>query len=193
MANGTLKVSNIETSSGSGTITLGQSGETITIPSGATLDSTDATITGVATNVPAFEAVGVATNLSDATTTKLQFTTERLDTNSCYDNSSTSRFTPTVAGKYYIYSTCQLRCDTSNTIDGCFLHIYKNGSYVTKAAQENQASRQFGNCLTTSTIVDMNGSSDYVEVYGYIDVSSGQPSQPADNRCIFGGYKLIGA
>ena len=36
MANGTLKVSNIQTSSGSGTITLGQSGETVTIASGAT-------------------------------------------------------------------------------------------------------------------------------------------------------------
>ena len=143
-------------------------------------------------NTPAFEAVGVATNITDAVTTKLQFTTERIDTDGCYDNSSTSRFTPTVAGKYYIYSTCQLRCDTSNTIDGVFLHIYKNGSYVTKAAQENQASRQFGNCLTTTSLVDMNGSSDYVEIYGYIDVSSGQPSQPADNRCIFGGYKLTG-
>ena len=39
MANGTLKVSNIETSSGSGTITLGASGETVTIPSGCTLNS----------------------------------------------------------------------------------------------------------------------------------------------------------
>ena len=37
MANGTLKVSNIQTSSGSGTITIGQSGETVTIPSGATI------------------------------------------------------------------------------------------------------------------------------------------------------------
>ena len=37
MANGTLKVSNIETSSGSGTITLGQSGETISVPSGVTM------------------------------------------------------------------------------------------------------------------------------------------------------------
>ena len=37
MANGTLKVSNIQTSSGSGTITLGQSGETIT--SSATMGS----------------------------------------------------------------------------------------------------------------------------------------------------------
>ena len=34
MANGTLKVSNIQTSSGSGTITLGQSGETIALGSG---------------------------------------------------------------------------------------------------------------------------------------------------------------
>ncbi len=37
MANGTLKVSNIETSSGSGTITIGQSGETVTVPSGVTI------------------------------------------------------------------------------------------------------------------------------------------------------------
>ena len=37
MADGTLKVGTITTSSGSGTITLGQSGETITIPSGATI------------------------------------------------------------------------------------------------------------------------------------------------------------
>ena len=37
MADGTLKVGTITTSSGSGTITLGQSGETITIPTGATI------------------------------------------------------------------------------------------------------------------------------------------------------------
>ena len=34
MANGTLKVSNIETSSGSGTITIGQSGETVDLSNG---------------------------------------------------------------------------------------------------------------------------------------------------------------
>ena len=37
MADGILKVGTITTSSGSGTITLGQSGETITVPSGATI------------------------------------------------------------------------------------------------------------------------------------------------------------
>ena len=39
MADGTLKVGTITTSSGSGTITLGQSGETIALGSGATLGS----------------------------------------------------------------------------------------------------------------------------------------------------------
>ena len=37
MADGTLKVGTITTSSGSGTITLGQSGETISVPSGVTM------------------------------------------------------------------------------------------------------------------------------------------------------------
>jgi hypothetical protein len=44
---GTIKTTNIETITGSGTLTLGQSGETITIPSGATLDLSNATQTGV--------------------------------------------------------------------------------------------------------------------------------------------------
>jgi len=37
MADGTLKVGTITTSSGSGTITLGQSGETVSVPSGVTM------------------------------------------------------------------------------------------------------------------------------------------------------------
>ena len=62
MANGTLKVSNIQTSSGSGTITLGQSGETVTVASGVTQT--------VAVNTPAFLAKpAVAATISDNTLT----------------------------------------------------------------------------------------------------------------------------
>ena len=35
---GTIKTTNIETITGSGTLTLGQSGETITVPSGTTVN-----------------------------------------------------------------------------------------------------------------------------------------------------------
>ena len=57
MANGTLKVSNIQTSSGSGTITLGQSGETVTIPSGATI-----TNSGTATGFGALKSINATVN-----------------------------------------------------------------------------------------------------------------------------------
>ena len=68
MANGTLKVSNIETSSGSGTITLGQSGETITIPSGVTQ-------TGIGnTNAPVFYAYeSTGKSLTNNAFTKITF------------------------------------------------------------------------------------------------------------------------
>ena len=49
MADGTLKVGQITTSSGSGTITLGQSGETVNIPSGTT-------VSGAGASTPAFLA-----------------------------------------------------------------------------------------------------------------------------------------
>ena len=46
----TLKVDTILKRTGTGTITLGQSGDTVDIPSGATLDVTGATVTGLTDN-----------------------------------------------------------------------------------------------------------------------------------------------
>ena len=69
MADGTLKVGTITTSSGSGTITLGQSGETITIPSGAT-------VSGAGANTPAFEAKRSANQTASAAAfTKMELNT----------------------------------------------------------------------------------------------------------------------
>ena len=85
MANGTLKVSNIETSSGSGTITLGQSGETISVPSGATINLSSATQTGVGgVNTPAFEAkLGSVQDIgSSGVWTKINYDTETFDVGS---------------------------------------------------------------------------------------------------------------
>ena len=44
---GTLKTTNIQSISGSGTVTLGTSGETFTVPSGVTVNMSSATQTGV--------------------------------------------------------------------------------------------------------------------------------------------------
>ena len=54
-------------------------------------------------NTPAFQAYRSSTQtISGSTWTKVQFNTEIYDTDSDYDNSTNYRFTPTVAGKYYV-------------------------------------------------------------------------------------------
>jgi len=70
MADGTLKVGTITTSSGSGTITLGQSGETISVPSGVTL-----TNNGTASGFGKVLQVLTATDSTQRTTSSSSFVT----------------------------------------------------------------------------------------------------------------------
>jgi|TARA_Y100001938_G_scaffold145172_1_gene221285 hypothetical protein len=81
MANGTLKVSNIETSSGSGTITLGQSGETVTIPSGCTFtNSGTATGFGGVTEIDYFRLSADVSGSGDSSYNDITSSWERVDT-----------------------------------------------------------------------------------------------------------------
>jgi len=59
------------------------------------------------TNAPAFQAriSGNVTNgASDGQIRKVEFNSEEFDTNNAYDNSTNYRFTPQVAGKYYVFA-----------------------------------------------------------------------------------------
>lgn len=118
--------------------------------------------TGVAGTGPAFSAyAGAATSVANATWTKIAFNTEEFDTNSNYDT-STSRFTPTVAGYYQVNATLGFGGMTSG---GAFLSIYKNGSSF-KYGNLYTASA-VGILSTVNTLVYLNGTTDYLEIYGY--------------------------
>ena len=99
MANGTLKVSNIETSSGSGTITLGQSGETVTIASGVTQTGSRYKHSSLFEAYARRSVVVKSVILIILYTLVQAMNTEVYDTDSAYDT-STYRFTPQTAGKY---------------------------------------------------------------------------------------------
>ena len=185
MANGTLKVENIQTSSGSGTITLGQSGETVTIPTGTT-------VSGAMSNTPAFFArLSANQTTSDNAYVKIQCDEEILDSNDNYDNSTNYRFTPTVAGKYYVYG--YVAGDGGNsTLVHTQTMIYKNGSayqqnYAIPANNYGATDGPFVGC-----VVDMNGTTDYLELYVRTNLSSGTPKAFGTNFTSFGAYKLIG-
>ena len=198
MADGILKVGTITTSSGSGTITLGQSGETITIPSGATINMSSATQTGVGSaNTPAFEAyVGtIQTGLSSAAWTKMAAGTEVYDTDSNYDTSN-YRFTPTTAGKYLIYVNVSEGSASDYQMWGAHMAIYKNGSAVKMHSNNFNPSYDHNEAsLFLSSVIDMNGSSDYVEPYARVYTGSGNWNIFTDaggaKVSWFGGYRII--
>ena len=144
-------------------------------------------------NTPAFEAYTTSqTSLSDNTETKVLFGTEVFDTDSCY---SSSRFTPTVAGKYYCYAQVRGGGGANNSMLKMYVVFKKNGSYYhgsTVPLYEIGTSYKFNNMsLEISSTIDFNGSSDYLEVYVLVD-STTTPRYEAQ-ASLFGGHKLIGA
>ena len=191
MANGTLKVSNIQTSSGSGTITLGQSGETISVPSGATINLSSATQTGVGgVNTPAFEArLSSSHAVATGTWTKINVNTEVYDTAGTYDNSTNYRWTPGVAGKYVIYG--QVGFDSMSDHKYLYMALYKNGSQLwTDGTSLNQTSTSgtLGASTRGTWSIDLDAD-DYVELYAYHN--NGNNRDATSGWCYFGGYKII--
>ena len=180
---GTIFVDNIkqQSSQGSGTITIGASGETVSFASGVT-----------GTNYPAFEAhSNTGQSLTDNTYAKVALQTEILDTNNNFDNSSNYRFTPTVAGKYYFEGHVRTSGPNQSTLRNSYAAIYKNGSFY-KEARNNFGDNDIReSSVSVSAILDMNGSSDYVELYAAADVISGSPSLIEGTKAnYFLGYRL---
>ena len=123
--------------------------------------------------VPAFSAYKTGSqSVSDAVNTKVTFDTERFDTTNAFDSSTNYRFTPQVAGYYQVNYTLRMQ---GGTITTALIKLYKNGSaYETGPINRENTSSSI--VITNSTLVYLNGSTDYIEVYGYCDVSSGSPS-----------------
>ena len=149
-------------------------------------------------NTPAFEAyLSADQNYTDNTETKVAFNNEVFDTGSMYDNSSNYRFTPTVAGKYYVYSLVVTDVtDLTNELYTSKISIYKNGAIYKGVDSMPDYSGSSGWDIITQYVfatVSMNGSSDYVEIYakanGDVDGNfRGNGSLPYSN---FGAYRLI--
>ena len=144
---------------------------------------------------PAFFARLSATqDASDNVITKVECDEEILDTNSCYDNSTNYRFTPLVAGKYLVYSNINADPLANTQLQNSQLMIYKNGSEFRRHEQNFTGNyvRRCSNDITA--VIDMNGTTDYLEMFVRINDTSGDPqlNDLSGLACYFGAYKLIG-
>jgi len=117
------------------------------------------------TAAPAFSAYSnSAQTISAATLTKIQFNTEVFDTNSNYDT-STYRFTPTVAGYYQVNTSVNF--GTARTL--YIVSIYKNGGRGLGGENIFTGSLSANSSLNCQNVVQMNGTTDYLEVFAYSD------------------------
>ena len=144
-------------------------------------------------NTPAFEAYMNATQtISDNTETAVEFDTENFDTDGAFDT-STYRFTPQTAGKYFVYTMVNTDGDANDNFQQGWCFIRKNGSKLLESRFDYRGGD--GRCASTSVsqVVDLDGSTDYVDVYAAVNDTTGDPLIQGTQRfTVFGAYKLIG-
>jgi|TARA_B100001939_G_C16702694_1_gene513504 hypothetical protein len=151
-------------------------------------------------NVPSFLAkMSGDQDVTSQTKTKVQFDTEVYDTDGKYDHSTNYRFTPTVAGTYFLHAQVDAKSNNNTELRDFFLVLAKNGTdlYVTR----HNLTNNFHNRMALNLqVTDVANTTDYYEVEVYVSDDSGNPTLAAleplggDNgvASFFGAYKLIG-
>ena len=190
----TLKVDTILKRTGTGTITVGQSGDTISIPSGASLTVAGSTITA-ASNTPSFSVRNASdqTGINTNSATKITFDTEDVDTDNAF---ASSKFTVPSgkAGKYFLTSSLTVQTSTGVTnLRLLSLQFYKNGGQYDSTQFQNDYRNNYTyvGTVSASLILDL-AVSDYIEIYvRVLDEADGNNSIAKGKKCVFAGYKLL--
>lgn len=121
--------------------------------------------------------------IASATQTKLTFTTESFDKSGWYD-AANSKYTPQIEGVYRIRVSALC---SAGMVDQSFLQasIYKNGSLYESGFAP--VSGTVSHTATVDCLVEMNGSTDYVEVY-FLGGGAGSKTISGDTRySVFSG------
>ena len=115
---------------------------------------------------PAFSAYSAVSgqSVSGATPTKVTYGLEDFDTN---NNFSSSRFAPTIAGYYQL----NWSVSSNGSQQRIFASLYKNGAEYARST-DLAGTGPIGYSVSGSSLVYCNGSTDYLEVYVYLQSSA---------------------
>jgi len=198
-----IEVNQIDTISGSSTLLVGPSAATkLTFSSTLIVDfnvnSPGVTLNSTMKNTPAFTAYrsGDQTGIAKNTFTKINLNAELFDTDSMFDT-STYRFTPTVAGYYYCYGKVLLGTGTASNMYVIFNYLMKNGVTAIARSQLDYRNNANGYSMSPPTMgtAYFNGTSDYLELYTLFDMGAGGTGTVTAglDETYMGAFKLIGA
>ena len=190
---GTIKTTNIEPIADNGTVTLGSSGDTFTVPSGVTVNMSSATQTGVGgENTPAWKmGMSGQQSLSYDTITKINFDTSIIDTDSGVDTTNKRYTIPTgKGGKYIVY--CFYRTATGTDTASHDILVRKNGSAINN--EEDIAAYTVNQSYNTIQCMGMLelSAGDYIEMYARQADQNFTSTIGYSSEARFWGYRLIG-
>lgn len=121
---------------------------------------------------PAFRALSsVQQNLTTSTWTKIALGTETFDTANAFDSTTNYRFQPTVAGYYQLQGNIVYNSATAS-ITFTSIAVYKNGTGYGSGTYDSGLSANTAFSAGISELVYLNGSTDYIEMYGYVTGTS---------------------
>ena len=200
-----LKVDTIQDQSGNNiinesadTITIGASGDIITIPSGATLSNLG-TASGFGVNTPAFSATLASDQALDnsETPTKIPFTIGSPAGSSDFDTASafaSNKFTvpSDQAGKYVFSLGADIESGSNGVVNIAVAYIYRNNAEVAQNRVDFRGNSGRGAGIMVTKILDL-AVGDYVEGFAANSAASGTAyvQSSSGRRTWFSGYKII--
>ena len=170
---------NASTASGGGVITSADASGILQLQTagvtGLTIDASQNVtlakgLTVGASAAPAFSAYSSTnqTALASSASVKTVINTEIFDTNNNFDSTTNYRFTPAVAGYYQINASISF----TGTLTSAVAKIYVNGAATFNGTYSASVTNTQINS-TVSCLVLLNGSTDYIELFGQATTSSG--------------------
>ena len=195
-----LNVNKIDPATGTA-LEIGTSGDTITVPSGATFNVAGTLQSGGAAlgnNTPNFgaKATGVQSGLSSGGWTKVQFDTEFFDVGGGYDATNDKFVVPAgEGGKYCFTATAKINPATSGGLIGSGMRLTVGGSASAGMEEIHFMNVNPSNAesMNVNGILDLSAA-DEVEVYAYYQDSGGSAGTitggGSEVNTVFFGYKL---
>mgnify|MGYP003151748139 CR=1 FL=1 len=145
-------------------------------------------------NTPSFVARVNSQTVSDNVETKLSFSVEDFDTDSCFDSSTNYRFTVPVGGAgKYVFQVAVFFATVGNKIIDAFVAIKKNGSnFCQRGGRPGTLFDMYQLTEGGTVIIDLD-EADYIEIFARADCDAvtWETGASAGGHTMWSGFKLI--
>jgi hypothetical protein len=184
-----LETNQVDPATGT-TLTLGTSGDTISIPSGVTIanSGTATGFGGANTPIVSVDMTGSDPTISSGAYTKIQMNTERVDTDNAFDNSTNYTFTVPSgkAGKYFMIGFARISA-LNGTSDFAVLQLANSDRSTTYNSNVQSGNSGYGFAAITVSCARDLSVGDTVSLFAY----GSEEINIADGNCNLTVYKLI--